>query len=460
MTSRRAFAALLGVYAALATARNYVFPIFEAPDEPSHFAYTRLLCRGEGLPNESDPARSAQAEGFNPPLYYLLAAGWLRVLDSTCAAAIDVPNSPAIDAERFAQAREHRTLPAMNPRFVWFPSGDELDWFEHPDRGPFAPGPLAVAHGLRFVSLACGLITLLGCFALARLLLPAAPWAQLAGVAAVAFDPQFVYLSSVLNSDNLVAVFATLLLWRAAAVAEGRRGRAEPFVSGALLGLGVLAKSNMLFLAVPAALAFWSRRTSRASFARDLAGFGSVALVLCGWFFVRNALLYGWGDPLGWETRAQLHPLFVLPAERWHFFSREFLPALFMSYWGVFGWLSIQLPPWQYAIYLALGSWSAGSLAARIRRGPRVAPGARLLLLALLLNAASLFAFNFQFRAHQGRLLFPTIAATAWLVGAAFEQACVRLPARRAWALALAFCAACAALVISALATTYLTVYR
>jgi hypothetical protein len=419
------------------------------------------LCRGGGLPVESDPAHSAQGEGFNPPLYYLMAAAWLRALDPTCAAGIDVPSSPAVDAERWAQAREHRTVPPMNARFVWFPSGDQPNWFEHPEGGPFAPGALAVVHALRFVSLGCALLTLAAVWALVQLLLPAAPEAQLVAVAAVAFDPQFVYLAGVLNSDNLADALAALLLWRIAAVAEGRRVRAEPFVQGALLGLGLLAKPNLACLAAPAALAFFHRRTSRTDWLRDLAVFGSIAFALCAWFFARNAALYGWGDPLGWETRARLHPVFVLPeAERWAFLARDFLPVLFLSYWGLFGWLSIRLPVWQYGVYLALGSWSAGSLAARIRRGPRLPAGSWLLLLALALNAASLVAFNFHFRAHQGRLLFPTIGATAWLVGAAFERACARLPARRARALALGFATAGAALVTWALATIYLTVYR
>ena len=69
---------LIAVFLLLAAGASIAFPIFEAPDEWSHFQYARLLAEGRGLPMQADPTRRSHAEGFNPPLYYLVPAASSR----------------------------------------------------------------------------------------------------------------------------------------------------------------------------------------------------------------------------------------------------------------------------------------------------------------------------------------------------------------------------------------------
>ena len=76
-------------YALFACCSNFLFPVFEAPDEPSHFLYSRILANGM-LPVQTDPERSAHAEGFNPPLYYALLAPVLRLCDPDVGSKIIV----------------------------------------------------------------------------------------------------------------------------------------------------------------------------------------------------------------------------------------------------------------------------------------------------------------------------------------------------------------------------------
>ena len=296
--------ATLAVFTVFAVTTSVLFPIFEAPDEPSHFLYARQIANGH-LPIQTDPERAAHAEGFNPPLYYILVAPVLIACDPDRGAAIEIRTSlPEQYALATAKARhtgdlrpDTGVLPPRNPLFFWWGIGNAPNWFTHPPEGPWAAGPLRAVHAMRLVSVCCGILTVLGVFLGARTCLPDHPAAQLVAVSVVAFNPQFVYLSGVLNSDNLVTAMATLTLWRIAVVLKGGTATdGHAIVIGVLLGGGILAKANMLFMALPAVVVLWAARTTGAGFLRQVTLMAAVSGLLAGWFFLRNALLYGNGD--------------------------------------------------------------------------------------------------------------------------------------------------------------------
>jgi hypothetical protein len=444
---------LVSVYVLFACCSNFLFPVFEAPDEPSHFLYSRLLAQGT-LPVQTDPERSAHAEGFNPPLYYALVAPVLRLCDPDAGAKITIKTTLA---EQFdlATSRARKTgsvapddslLPPRNPLFSWWGGGQDPNWFAHPPAGPFQSGPLLAIHMMRFVSTLCGIFTLAGVFLLARRCMPRQPAGQLLAVGVVAFNPQFVYISSVLNSDNLVTCLATFTLWRAM-VTWDRKGVLfrDALLIGVLLGLGTLAKTNMLFMAVPVLTVVWLRRDSTVGFLKHGAVIGICMAVIAGWFFIRNSLLYGPWDFFGWDTRARIEPIFVLGREhRWEYFTGNFFPALFMSYWGHFGWLSIRMPHFLYLFFGALSSTAV--FAQKVVLEPSgVHPQRPYILLCTLtvaLNIIALIQFNMRFHADQGRLLFPSIGALAVLIGFGLETLTRRLTANQRVYLAVSLIAA------------------
>src|SRR5262249_20620101 len=152
------------------------------------------------------------------------------------------------------------------------------------------------------------------------------------------FNPQFVFLSGVLNNDDLVTVFATLVLWRTFRLRGGESpGRTDICVLGLAIGLGMLAKSNMMFLAVPLTAVVWLRSPHVRAFGRTMALIGVVAGAIAGWFYARNAWLYGGMDFFGWKTITIMYPFFVLPAEvRVQALTQYLWPSLFTSFWGRF----------------------------------------------------------------------------------------------------------------------------
>ncbi|MCS7001758.1 MAG: hypothetical protein NZ518_02805, partial [Dehalococcoidia bacterium] len=75
VTLRRATAALVIVFMALASWYSVVVPAFEAPDETIHVEFITHLARGNGLPVlPTEGYGPAGQEAAQPPLYYLLGA--------------------------------------------------------------------------------------------------------------------------------------------------------------------------------------------------------------------------------------------------------------------------------------------------------------------------------------------------------------------------------------------------
>lgn len=416
--------AMIVVFVALAAGSSLLFPVFEAPDEQSHLLYARLIARGY-LPIQTDPELSAHAEGYGPPLYYMLLAPVLRVMDPNLGEDFDI-RTTLRSANALATGRARRTgdmspdtslVPPHNPLFFWWRLGGDPNWYTHPPDGPLAKGPLLAVHAMRLVSVGCGVLTLVGVFLFARTCLPGHPLAQLVAVAVVAFNPQFIYLSGVLNSDNLVTVMATFALWQMAeTLTRGSISDRQVVVIGAILGLGALSKTSAFFLMVPAVAVLFVVRRSVGAFAKQVAILSAVVSLLAGWFYLRNGLLYGGGDFFGWKTQARLEPIFTLPeGYRLEYFKSQFFQDLYRSYWGFFGWMSIPMRTWQYVFFgviSAMGLVSLKGLAATDGGWP--ARSLALLCYGVFgLNVVSLIAFNFRIAANQGRLLFPSIAVVA-----------------------------------------------
>jgi hypothetical protein len=433
----RGFALIAGCFLVLALSANLLVPPFDAPDEHSHFHYARLLAQGRGLPVQTDPMRTADTEGFGPPLYYVVPAMILAASDPDRGAA--VRHIGVVSFQEIFDMAQRPGLPPMNPRWIGFGLGDDPNLFVHPPGGPLGPGPVRAIHWMRLFSTLCGLATLTALFLMARVAAPGRASVQLLALALVAFNPQFVFLSGVLNNDNLVTVFAAVVLWRTFRLLRGEHapGRTDVCVLGLAIGLGMLSKSNMMFLAIPLTAVVWLRSPHVRAFGTTMVLIGVLAVATAGWFYARNAWLYGGMDLFGWKTIRAIYPFFVLPAEvRVQALTEYLLPSLFTSFWGRFGWLTLLLPRWQYAFYGLVSAMSVLSLfAAREMRGTLL-----LLWAVVVANFISLVAYNFMFWANQGRLLFPSIGASAMLIALGTDRAasCLSSSAPRVAAPALA----------------------
>ena len=158
---------------------------------------------------------------------------------------------------------------------------------------------------------------------------------------------------------------------------------------------------------------------------RALAVAGATALIICGWWLVRNQILYG--DPFAWRV---FEEVFVKdrPTPE-YFLSQGFSAAsylglvgewTFWTFWGTFGQANIFLPEWVYWVCLGVsGCIIVGWIRRSLERGREESPsaGVRLgrwiLLLQIVFLVASFLRFNVVFFQGQARYLLPAATAIA-----------------------------------------------
>ena len=407
---------LLGAYLGLALAYGLASPLYEPTDELRHVRYVRHIAVYHSLPVQQ--AEGPRAQSHHPPLYYALGAlvsGWVPV-------AQDVYYEPVVN-------------PYWGYR-MWEPSSDNKLQYVHSvdERWPFRGITLAV-YMVRWMTTLLGAGAVYLTYRLARELAPDQPPLALASAALVAFNPQFLYLSAAVNNDIPAALCGVAVLFVCARML--RRGPAlrTDLALGALAGLSLLTKFHLAALlgliALAYALVAWPRRDWRALLRGLVIVFG-VAGLLAGWWFWRNAVLYG--DPTGmrmvnalWSGRT--------PAESWWALGQS-LPYLWSSLWGRFGYGQAPLPQPIYR-----GLWASCLFALCGYALPRRAgmpPGRLLALLAatcLAFCAVVAYYILIQPAGAMGRFLFPALPAFALLVALGFSH---YLPPRAAWATSLA----------------------
>lgn len=279
-------------------------PDIGAPDERQHANYVIHILEGKGLPIYRvmipDPSNPGQLtrnpnlgevyEFHQPPLYYVLAAGYGRLTGMTAAEASD------------------------------------------PSQGV----------GIRFLNAFVGGATVLGVFFLCS-------WGFLrinvgllaAGITALL--PMHLALDGMVSNDPLLFCICTWTLAICARAVRNGWTQTSVLAVGALIGLGLLTKSTALALIPVALAAFWLQRPK---WSQALTSMG-VALALVLPYWVRNQRLYG--DPLGLTSFQELFAgapkasdlsAFVGPVTYWLQWVGWWTAR---SFFGVFGYMDIFL---------------------------------------------------------------------------------------------------------------------
>ena len=389
-------------------AYSLVVPPFETPDEIYHYAFARHLAAGNGLPVQGlDRTGPWEQEGSQPPLYYSLVALATAGIDQTGLEGFAVQNPRANLGDPHQQG---------NKNFMLFSARSR----------PLTGVNLALHVG-RWISLALGTLTVYFTYLLARYAFPTDRWSRLLATALVGTIPQFTFISASLSNDNMITVVSAASLVCMVALG-GRTVRMgirwwEWVGLGLLLGLGALSKLQGLGLLPLAAFTFVLYAKRQKDWITPLQGallIGGVVLIVAGWWYTRNILLYG--DPFGTTNLLSVTGQRVAPLTLPGLFGE--LRGLQMSFWGIFGWFSILLPSWIYsllelltaiAITGAIIAWlqsmrtSPNSDAHREQHGSAVSISWVWALISLLLLAYWISIAQ----GSQGRLLFPAISALA-----------------------------------------------
>jgi len=399
---------IVAAFIALGTWYSFTTPLFESPDEVWHYAYVREIATRHSFPvMRADGAQPWAQEGTQAPLYYLLGAPLIAWIDPNDLAELPAPNPFVRIGEPQAATNDNRN--------AFLHTVDEAF--------PFRNTALAV-HLVRLYSVILGALTIVLTYALALQVFPEQPLIANAAAAFVAFLPQFVFIGSSINNDNLATPFSTAMLWQLAVTLRRGITVKRATILGILAGGALLSKFNTVTLVPLALLVIFvvalPKRAWRTAFSCAVV-MVLVTGLIAGWWYARSYWLYGDATGLSLIINMIGERPVSIDMVRWFIAENE---GLRLSTWGVFGWMNILATPAFYSFFdwLALVGLAGIVVAVfslrdaiidRAKRSETFLPA--LLALWCAITFAALVRYNLSLPAAQGRLLFPALAAFAVL---------------------------------------------
>lgn len=371
-------------------------PPWEANDEPDHIRNIEVLVSGHWY-------RITPESGFEPqqaPLYYLLMAGYQKL----ARLPPELPNGqlgPVADNQQHGNYLHNVPQDGENQRLVDF---------------------------LRLPSILFGLLAILLTYVAAKRI-SRDRWTPAVAAALVAGVPKFVFLSSVVNNDNLsdflgAAGLALALGLLASPPKTQRRRLVGATAVGLVAGMLVLTKVTNglvapgLLLATVLLTRDWRERLQL------VAAFFAAALVVSGWWFVQNQVRYG--DPLAARAatahlKAIFPPLFEIagPTER---IFVQIPQGIYKSLWYVSGYNQFT---WRWFWYLPFWCGAVVGIGGLLWRR-RSLPAARSIVWVLSIVAvgalAIVWVLGLETSTQEARVAFVGLPAMAILVALGYER--------------------------------------
>jgi 4-amino-4-deoxy-L-arabinose transferase-like glycosyltransferase len=344
-------------------------PDIGAPDERQHANYVQHILDGKGIPvfNPADPNLYESYQAHQPPLYYLVAAGYAKLMGSN-----DLSDPAQGVPLRYLNVPiSIGTIVGVFFLCMW--------GFRRPDLGLIA----AVISGLM---------------------------------------PMFVSLTGAIGNDPLLFLMCT---WTLALCARGIANGWSPSLAawaGLLVGLGIVTKTTAIALIPTLFVALWLSAQLRLALVACVP-----ALVLAGIWWTRNVLTLPGFDPLAMNAFTQAFK----GSPQASVFIEAFGPYAYwvdmvgwwtiLSFFGVFGYMDIFLDQSTYRLLIALmvvliAAWGFGLRQEEWRAFKKIhwVNGVFTLIIFALF-----FRFNAQYFQGQARYLYPATAAisTALAIG-------------------------------------------
>jgi hypothetical protein len=409
-------AALLAVglvFVALASVVAVKTPAWESSDEPDHAQNVETLVAGHWyrIPdalwkgNRSPaPGEVATVELHQPPLYYLLLAGFQRLVGEPARAVKPGPGA----FPYFANGRYQHHGSAQS-RFLLL---------------------------LRFANVCLGLLTIMFTFLTARLL-SRDRWTPVIAAAIVAFMPKFVFLSPFVENDNLVNILGAALAY-AAVRCTIFPTRWWTAAVGGLIGLLIITKLSALpaiAVLAPVVMASggWARRGQVIAIA-----FGAM-IVICAWYLVQNDVRYG--DPLAITASQRYLQLtgglgtFGAPyvvADPLRLVFADLPSRIWTQFWYTSDWEHRQWPATTSLVFWVALAASLAGLRGRKGSGNLLPRSERTALTALIVLAGagivSVYSVAFNSLSYSSRLALVGLPALACLAALGVER--WKLPVR------------------------------
>jgi hypothetical protein len=427
---------ILSIFLLLAVSYS-LGPLFEGPDEAAHYNFIRYVQTHHRLP---DAAADPYGQFHQAPLYYMLMQPIAMLFpdpDFDRTALRENPNH-AYDIARSGNDNKNLYLHTRDEQF------------------PYQTPTARAVHAMRLVSVLMGVITAGLAYQITRFVWAEHPYRRILAVSIVTFWSQFIYLSSVLNNDNLMYLMGTLSLllmlyqqdnptWKRAAIL------------GVVLGAALLTKASMGLLAIPIGIAtIIDRRQWKYAVLTAL-----LTLAIGGWWYVRNYVTYG--DWFGFNAMFIAWPGQAINPDN----SPDFALGLrrsayaYSSIWARFGQGAIAMPVWIYRVFDALVIAAAIGLIVRCvlwwrtrkSNNVRIRQSIFIVAFALVWIGSIVSAASVATAGNQGRYLFPGIVAWSMLLALGTDTWFAKIPR------AIATAMLCLVLMVTSVSALFLGFY-
>ena len=395
---------LLAAFFLIGLTYLWATPVFEAPDESHHFAFADYISRHRSLPLQQPGEATPWAhEASQPPLYHILVAALISPINKSDLQELARPNPHAILGDPSATINRNLHL--------------------HDHASPQLKGAELAVYVARLFSLclSCGSVAAVWYAARELAFLTGRDPGRLALLAAglIAFMPQFLFISASVNNDNLITLLTSLIIWQLLAMLRKGLVPGRSLVLALLLALASLSKLSGLPFYLPVLITslYLARRHGNA---RELVRM--VLLMSVCWLLIASPWyahnLSHYGELTGAKTTLDIYGRRPAPGPG-QLLGEEF-NGLRISYQGLFGHFNVFAPA---PLYLIMDSILLAGIVGllpglwQLRKRQEAVFATFLLALCFILVLGALVVYTLQTNATQGRLLFPTVAASSALLG-------------------------------------------
>jgi len=401
---------LIGLSFCISLLYAVINPVYEASDELYHYPMVQYLAtHGLALPPQDPATQTAwRQEGSQPPLYYLMAA----VLTG------------GIAQDDLALVRREYPLAVVGQA----PPDAGINLMLHSGDVPMG-GAFLATRIIRIFSAFLGALTVAVTFYTAKTLFPDRPELAWGAAGFNAVLPMFAFISGSVNNDNLSNLLGNLTILLLVRLILMTQSPSWKWYSalGLAVGSGILSKLSMGF-AIPVVAMVLVLLSIRF---RDwkpliLGGLisGGLTILIAGWWYLRNAQLYG--DPTGLNRFLEIVGVRPIPLDLAGVLRES--AGFNQTFWGLFGGVNVVMPDMFYTachivtgagIIGAVGWWVRGLLLRRYRDAhtPRWWLAAGISVGWILVTVVACIRWTSITPASQGRLAFVALSSISlWLL--------------------------------------------
>ena len=382
---------ILAYFFLFSTIFVFLIPPFEANDEPYHLEYINYIVKNSSLPNQLKENERVNIEGHQFPLYYMVSASLIKIIwgDSP------VNFSLVYNKKHFSAGGPENLVPVFNHT-------NSNSLADNKSKSQF--------YFLRLLSVVFGMVNLFFVFKIVRLFFADEKIIVLCLFFAASL-PQFIYVSSTITNDSLANLLSTLAVYTFLILLKD--STFKKIISFCIIfPLCLICKKTLFFLIpsvlISSAFALYTGKINKNIFFKLSACMFLFTMWIAGWFYLRNYFIYNdvllntieqLTVPMHYDPKSILSLYFLYP----------FVPGLFGSFFGVFGWMNVAMPFIVYLFYFIVVLTSILGIIKK-KFSYEITPPAIFVILSIFICFAGIVYYNLSYTQHQGRFLFPVLS--------------------------------------------------